>query len=130
MVVRTITLPHAADKFRRIRRGDQAKPYPRLVARRPRQYPSALVEGWPTVPSTDPAVEVARVLAQRLREAMDGRSSREVGRLAGIDYTTVSAILNGTTWPDLMTLSRLEAALGRDLWPAGIAAKAGRSITQ
>lgn len=130
MVVRTITLPDATDNFGLVRRRDHAKPYPRGVARRPRQYPSALVEGWPDAPSDDAAVEVARLLSCRLREAMNGRSARDVGRTAGIDYTTVSAVLNGTTWPDLMTIARLEAALGCDLWPAGIAARAAGSVAQ
>lgn len=130
VVVRTNTLPDATDNFRPVRRRDHAKPYPRGVARRPRQYPSTLVEGWPRVPSDDAAVEVARVLACRLREAMNGRSAREVGRTAGIDYTTVSAVLNGSTWPDLMTIARLEAALDSDLWPAGVAARTARSVAQ
>lgn len=54
---------------------------------------------------------------------MDGRSAREVARLTGVDYTTVSAILNGTTWPDLRTIARLEHGLQADLWPAGLARK-------
>lgn len=92
------------------------------MARVRRQRPVELVAGWPKEPAADAPVEVARHLSVRLRRAMDGRSAREIGRLTNVDYTTVIAILNGTTWPDLMTLARLEAGLRADLWPVGIAA--------
>lgn len=95
------------------------------MARPVRKLPVQLVHDWPNEPTTEPTVEVARALALRLREVMDGRSAREVGRVAGVDFTTVSAILNGTTWPDLMTLARLEAGLGADLWPQGVASRRG-----
>lgn len=90
-----------------------------------RKLPSQLAPDWPNEPADEATVEVARALALRLREVMDGRSAREVGRIAGVDFTTVSAILNGTTWPDLMTLARLEAGLGADLWPPGVASRGG-----
>jgi len=101
--------------------GDEPEPYPPGVARPARSVPRALVDDWPHEPSNDPVVEVARTLAHRVEEAMDGRSAREVGRLSGVDYSTISAILNGTTWPDLVTLAKLEARLKTDLWPAGVA---------
>lgn len=88
------------------------------ISRRP---PVELVSGWPDEIADDVSVEVARVLCVRLREAMDGRSAREIGRLTDVDFTTVLAILHGTTWPDLMTIARLEAGLQADLWPAGVA---------
>lgn len=101
--------------------GDDCEPYPPGVARPARSVPRVLVDDWPHEPSDDPVVEVARALAHRVEEAMDGRSAREVGRLSGVDYSTISAILNGTTWPDLVTLAKLEARLMTDLWPAGVA---------
>ncbi|WP_374457020.1 helix-turn-helix domain-containing protein [Nocardioides sp.] len=91
------------------------------MARTRRRSPSHLVDGWPDEAASDATVEVARILAIRLREAMDGRSARETGRISRVDYSTVSAILNGTTWPDLRTIARLEAGLGVDLWPSGVA---------
>lgn len=95
------------------------------MPRKARPHPSTLVAEWPQEASRDPAVEVARKLAQRLRSAMDGRSAREVGSLSGVDYTTVNAVLNGTTWPDLRTIALLEAALNADLWPVGVARATG-----
>lgn len=91
------------------------------MARPVRPKPVDLVDDWPHGPGPDPSSEVARHLALGLREAMDGRSAREVGRITGVDFSTVSAILNGTTWPDLVTIARLEAGLDADLWPAGVA---------
>lgn len=115
------------DPSARLRVDDDAEPYPDGVARIARPAPAALVSRWPEGESSDPAGEVARLVAVRLREAMNGRSAREVGRITGVDYTTVSAILNGDTWPDLMTLARLEAGLDADLWPVGAAR--GRSAS-
>ena len=86
-----------------------------------RKPPAELVGEWPDEAAADVSVEVARALSLRLREAMADRSARDVGRLSGVDYSTVYAVLNGTTWPDLMTIARLEAGLQVDLWPAGVA---------
>jgi transcriptional regulator with XRE-family HTH domain len=55
-------------------------------------------------------------------EAMDGQSLRATKALTGVDHTTISAILQGKVWPDLQTISRLEAGLGTDLWP-GVASR-------
>lgn len=91
------------------------------MPRKPRPHPVTLVRDWPHIESADPGVEVARQLAVNLDVAMQGRSARTVGTLCAIDYSTVSAILNGTTWPDLRTIAALESGLGTDLWPAGVA---------
>jgi len=82
----------------------------------PRSY---LTEGeWPDG-TVDGPVEAryAQALAQRLRDAIGQRSLREVGRAARIDHTTISAILAGRRWGDLVTIARLEQALGQSLWP-------------
>lgn len=102
------------------------------MARRVRATPAELVAGWPDEPSGDPSAEVARRLALRLRQAMDGRSAREVGGTTGVDYSTVAAIIRGSVWPDLMTIARLEAGLGTDLYPAGVArsTEASRGIAK
>ena len=97
------------------------------MPRQPRPHPSTLVESWPDAAVGDVAGEVARQVALALKEVMNGRSSREVGRICGVDFTTVNAILNGTTWPDLRTVALLEAGLGADLWPAGVARERGRT---
>lgn len=69
-----------------------------------------------------PDVAIAVAFARNLREAMDGRSGREVGRLTGVDFTAINKILRGQTWPDMRTIALLEAGLGVDLWPRGVAA--------
>jgi len=62
-------------------------------------------------------VETARLVAVNLRAALDGMSLRQANRLTGVDHTTIAAILNGTVWPDLHTLARLEHGLNARLWP-------------
>lgn len=96
-----------------------------------RKTPAELVAGWPDEVAVDPVVETARRLALNLRGALTGTSVRDAARAAEVNYTTVYAILNGTTWPDLMTLARLEAGLDADLWPVGVArAQASASPTE
>jgi transcriptional regulator with XRE-family HTH domain len=77
------------------------------------------VGGWPDTPSDQPEVETARRVALNLRAALDGTSIRQASRTTGVDHTTIAAILNGTVWPDLHTLARLEHGLTARLWPSG-----------
>ena len=63
-----------------------------------------------------PALYAAEV-ARRLRDALDGRTLREVAGLADLDHTTLWAVLRGERWPDLVTISKLESSLGVRLWP-------------
>ncbi len=62
-------------------------------------------------------METARQVAVNLRTALQGVSLRQAHRQTGVDHTTIAAILNGTVWPDLHTLARLEHGLGARLWP-------------
>ena len=130
MLVVTNTMHLATDTRiadARIRHHLQPRPYAGHMAertrggRRERKTPAELVTGWPDEVAADPVVETARRLAMNLRGALAGRSVRDAARAAEVDYTTVYAILNGTTWPDVMTLARLEAGLDADLWPVGVA---------
>ncbi|WP_083652858.1 helix-turn-helix domain-containing protein [Serinicoccus sp. CNJ-927] len=91
------------------------------MVRPSRPAPRELVDPWPTGDARDAAAAVAARLAVNLREAVAGRSTRAVAELTGVDRTTVAAILNGTTWPDLATVARLEHGLVVDLWPGGVA---------
>lgn len=89
---------------------------------RPRRLlPRDQAQAWPGENSGVADLDVARGLAANLREAMDGRSEREVGQLTGVSYSVVNAILKGTTWPDARTIALLEAGLDAELWPAGVA---------
>jgi len=94
-----------------------ARFYGVFVARPQRRKPRDFSAGWPDDACTDPTAEVARQLAVRLRTELGGRSLRAAREITGVDHTTVAAVLNGTTWPDLVTIARLEAGLDVDLWP-------------
>lgn len=78
------------------------------------EFPAApLNEAAPGVASY--AVRVAR----NLQAALSDRSVAAVCREAGLARTTVQDLLAGRTWPDLVTLAKLEIALGVVLWPVG-----------
>jgi transcriptional regulator with XRE-family HTH domain len=79
------------------------------------------MEDWPHVVSLDPIGEVARLFAENLREAIGDRSIRAAANDAGVDHSTIMAVLQGRTWPDLATIARLELGFGVDLWPGRIA---------
>lgn len=72
---------------------------------------------WPTRPSTDPVAEVARLLAVNVEQAIGERSIRSVAEAANVDHTTLLGLLRGRSWPDLVTIAKLEAGLDADLWP-------------
>jgi transcriptional regulator with XRE-family HTH domain len=101
---------------------DRAVVYARTMSRPSRLHPRELVDSWPDMPALDPTAEVARQLAENLRLAIGDRSVRSVARAADVDHSTIAAILNGRTWPDLYTIAKLERGLGMDLWPGRIKA--------
>ena len=59
----------------------------------------------------------AQGLALRFGEGIGSRSFRQITRMSGVSHGTVSHVLNGWCWPDLITIARLEWALGGPLWP-------------
>lgn len=71
----------------------------------------AFVEDAPT------AVAYAVEIARRLEDNLQGRSKAELARQAGIERTTLYDVLSGRTWPDAVTLAKLEEALKARLWP-------------
>lgn len=78
-----------------------------------------LVSGvWPDG-NVDGPVEAryALELSRRLRDAVGDRSLRDVARSARLDHTTISAVIAGSRWADLVTIARLEEALDARLWP-------------
>jgi hypothetical protein len=85
-----------------------------------RAKPHELSTNWPDEQSANPNGEVARQFALNLRKSIGDRSLRAAGDDAGVDHTTILAILAGRTWPDLETISKLEHGLGVDLWPGRI----------
>ncbi|MEU8542980.1 helix-turn-helix transcriptional regulator [Streptomyces sp. NPDC048717] len=66
--------------------------------------------------------KVAQALALALTEALEsnGWSVAELSRRSGISRLTISNVLQGLVWPDLLTVASLEKALDRDLWPGRV----------
>ncbi|MGW5396401.1 helix-turn-helix domain-containing protein [Streptomyces sp. NPDC003952] len=62
---------------------------------------------------------VAQEVASRLRRAIDARgwSIAEVSRRSGIARLTVTKVLGGEVWCDLLTIATLEKTFDVDLWP-------------
>lgn len=58
----------------------------------------------------------AQQVGQRLHEAMQGRTNKEVAALADITENTLGRLIRGQAWGALPILIRLEAALGASLW--------------
>jgi transcriptional regulator with XRE-family HTH domain len=89
----------------------------RGLAATPREY---LARGeWPegSLRRSAPyeALKVAEI-SQRLKVAIAGRSLRTVAADSGVSVGTLSNLLSGKTWGDVVTLARLERALGVELW--------------
>jgi len=97
----------------------------RGLATTPREY---LARGeWPDGNLKKSAPFEAHKLAeisQRVKAAIAGRSLRSVAADSGVSIGTLSNLLGGRTWGDVVTLTRLERALDADLWSGGVHANA------
>lgn len=86
--------------------------------RRPADYLRRFPDG--RVPVTAPVgvAEVAAV-ARGIRSELERRAESVSGlaRRAEVDRTTIHALLAGRAYIDVVTLARLERALGVALWP-------------
>lgn len=89
----------------------------RGLAPTPRAY---LASGdWPSGKLVaDAPFEARRVagVAQRLVDAIGERSLRSVAREADVSIGTLSNLVGGRTWGDVVTVVRLERCLGVSLW--------------
>ena len=84
---------------------------PRAHLRQPTQWPFGEL-------AVDvPAARYAQRLAANLHHALNGGSYRSLERTSGVTHCTIAAVANGTTWPDLVTIAKLEWAIGHPLWP-------------
>ena len=75
---------------------------------------------WPDGPFTKDAPEdvaVAVAIARALDTALEGRNKSEIAKAANIERTTLYDILAGRSWPDTVTLAKLERELSQGLWP-------------
>jgi lambda repressor-like predicted transcriptional regulator len=89
-----------------------------MAGGRARERPNELAPTpWPARPSTDPHAEVARRFVVALQRAVGDRSVRSVAVAAGMSHGSLNRVLAGSVWPDLLTIAKLEGALGADLWP-------------
>ena len=83
----------------------------------PRDY----VDGtWPegaAVPGAPRALEHARMISLRLAAALEGRSVTDVAEQADLARSTIYDLVGGKTWPDLISLGKLETALDIELLP-------------
>ncbi|MFE4801174.1 multiprotein-bridging factor 1 family protein [Streptomyces sp. NPDC056708] len=52
-----------------------------------------------------------------------GLSLRGLAQTASVAHSTVARVINGDVLPDIGTLTRLEDALDRQLWPGPIAVR-------
>ena len=79
---------------------------------------------WPDAPlvesSLSPAVQAACAaaaeVAVELERALRTVSVAAIARDADVARSTIYDLLSGATWPDIVTLYKLEAALGVELW--------------
>ena len=75
---------------------------------------------WPTgrlLKSAPVAAYWSAEISRRLAAAMEGRSKSSVAEEAGIRRATIYSVLDGSTWPDIVTIATLEGVLGVPLWP-------------
>lgn len=73
-------------------------------------------DGWPSTPRPDAVSETARRLVVNVLERMGDASIRSVAREANLDHNVLRTMLSGETWPDLVTIAKLEQTLG-PVWP-------------
>lgn len=80
-----------------------------------------LVEGtWPDgkfAADTPAAVAHAVAIARALSEALRGENKSQIAARAEIERSTLYDILAGKSWPDTVTLAKLERELSLTLWP-------------
>lgn len=90
--------------------------------RDPLDPPRDYVEDWPNG-VIGPDVPVAVAYMQRIvvaaEQAMEeqGLTRRAVADMTNLDRSTLRLMLNGYKWPDMVTILKLEQALGTTVWP-------------
>jgi hypothetical protein len=79
---------------------------------------------WPDNPVVDgeigagvaSAVAASAAIAKRLERALRGRNIAAIARDANVARSTIYDILAGKTWPDIVTIFKLQDTLGIRLW--------------
>lgn len=92
----------------------------------PREF-AADQDRWTYPLAEDPAARVVQHVARALRAAIDERrwSLRDTAAASQVNRQAIANMLAGLSWPDVVTIVRLEEALGTGLWPgaAGVASR-------
>lgn len=84
----------------------------------PREY--AVGDNWPDgalLPDAPVAAHYAQDIARRLVQALGERSRAALAEEADLARSTLHDIATGRSWPDVVTLAKLENLLGARLWP-------------
>jgi hypothetical protein len=88
---------------------------PRELARDP--------EAWPEAGIDDGAAAVVQHIARTLKQELAdrGMSLRTMAGLTGVNRQTATLLIDGLSWPDVLTVCRLEDGLRIALWPGAVA---------
>ncbi|WP_405810654.1 helix-turn-helix domain-containing protein [Streptomyces sp. NBC_01520] len=92
--------------------GTQRSTTPRDLAEDPDAWPHAIMTSHPQAQVVQ---ALARALGERLKER--GLSLRQAATLTGVNRQAIVNLLNGISWPDVVTVSLLEDGLDVALWP-------------
>jgi hypothetical protein len=90
------------------------------MARPVRPLPRDTYQGWPDIVAENVLVEVARQFAENVRAQVGDQSVRSCAERCDISHVTLKRILDGTVWPDMYTIAKLEIGFNVDLWPGRI----------
>jgi hypothetical protein len=71
----------------------------------------------PLVADAPVAARYAQQIAVRLLAALGDRNRTEVADHADLSRSTLHDLTNGRTWPDIVSLAKLESVLVTRLWP-------------
>ncbi len=89
-----------------------------------------VVGGWPEGPLADDAgVRYVQLIARGVVKHLNGASVRAFSRAAGVSAMTVVALRDGTRYPDVRTLARMERAAGHSLLPDWRVRRDGARVT-
>jgi hypothetical protein len=95
-------------------------PRRRQVLPPPRAF--AADDTWPygeLGPAAPVAAHYAREIAQRLVTAIGDRNRTEIAAQADLSRSTLHDLTTGRSWPDVVSLAKLETVLQVRLWPNG-----------
>ncbi|GAB3868902.1 hypothetical protein GCM10028801_45500 [Nocardioides maradonensis] len=64
------------------------------------------------------AVAYAVEISKALERALQGKNKSAIATDARIERTVLYRILQGNSWPDTLSIAKLELSLAESLWPA------------